>query len=277
MAAFLEPGDALVVGLAGLGRADVHRVAGLVVAQLAQRPERVREGPGGDQQDPPPRRGGDAVRERPPEPQVILHVTGLAHADRHPPLVRQPLAQELPEVDGGVVDRQVRVVDRRDPGAVRVGEPLDVAGEFGIAREVVRHPAHPPGQFLGGEQAGAACLRGDDELHGGRPVGVEDDDGVVVVALEDLLAELPEPGDEGDLLALVQLQPVGLRQHDGGDVGEQPRPDDLTHGPGSIPSGRPRCSSGRSRSRSSRCRPHVRLLTSGSRRRGPSGRVRRSS
>ena len=69
-------------------------------------------------------------------------------------------------------------------------------------------------------------------------MGVEHDDGVVVVALEDVLAELVEPGDEGDLLALVQRQPVGLRQYDGGDVGEQPGSDDLTHGFGSIPSGR---------------------------------------
>ena len=52
-----------------------------------------------------------------------------------------------------------------------------------------------------------------------------------------LLAQLPQAGDEGDLLALVELQPDLLGQHDGGDVGEQARPDDLTHG-SSIPSAR---------------------------------------
>ena len=182
MAALLEPGDALVVGLARLRREDVHRVARLVVAQLAQRPEGVRQRAGGDEQDPAARRGGDAVRQRAAEPQVVLHVAGLADPDGHPPLVGQALAEELPEVDGGVVDRQVLVLDRGDPGAVLVGELLDVVGQFGIAGEVVRHPAHAARQLLGGEQTGAALLGGDDELDGGRPVGVQDDDGVVVVA-----------------------------------------------------------------------------------------------
>ena len=37
---------------------------------------------------------------------------------RDPPLVGQPVAEELPEVRGGVEDRQVVVFDRGDPGAV---------------------------------------------------------------------------------------------------------------------------------------------------------------
>lgn len=277
--ALLEPGDPLLVGLPRFGREDVHRIAGLVVTQFAQRPEGVGEGAGGDEQDPSPGGGGDAVGERPPQPQMVLHVPGLADPDGHPPFVGQAFAEELPEVDGGVVDRQELVLDRGDPGAVLVRELLDVPGEFGIAGEVVRHPAHPARQLLGGEETGAAGLRGDHELDGRRPVRVEHDDGVVRVgglALEDVLAEPAQAGDEGDLLAVVELQPVGLRQDDGGHVREESRPDDLTHGC-SIRSVRSRCSSDRSRSRSSRCRPPGRPRTDGNRRRAPADRVRRSS
>ena len=58
------------------------------------------------------------VAERAAEPQEVLGVGGLAHADADPALVGQALAEELPQVGGGVEDRQVVVVDRGDPGAV---------------------------------------------------------------------------------------------------------------------------------------------------------------
>ena len=38
-----------------------------------------------------------------------------------------------------------------------------------------------------------------------------------------------EAGDEGDLLAVVDLEPDLFRQHDGGHVGDEPCPDDLSH------------------------------------------------
>jgi hypothetical protein len=95
-------------------------VRALVLAELAQRPERVRHRPGREQQHLAVGRG-DRVAERPAGTQEVLGVTGLAHADADPLLVRQAPAQVVPEVHGGVEDRQVRVVDRRDPGAVLLG------------------------------------------------------------------------------------------------------------------------------------------------------------
>ena len=201
----------------------------LVVAQLAQRPERVAQRAGGDEHDLAVALG-DRVAERAAEAQVVLGVRGLADPDRHPALVRQPVAEELPEVGGGVEDRQVVVVDRGDPGAVVVRLRGDQAGELGVAREVVRPPAHAAGQLLGGEQARAPVLRGHDELDRGRPVRVEDDDGVVVEGVEDLAAQLLQAGHQRDVLAVVQLPADLLRQHDRRDVREQTRADDLTHG-----------------------------------------------
>jgi hypothetical protein len=68
-------------------------------------------------------------------------------------------------------------------------------------------------------------------------VRVENHDGVVVVPFEDVLPELVQARDEGDLLAVVELEPLLLREHDGGHMGEEAGPDDLTHG-SAIPSAR---------------------------------------
>jgi hypothetical protein len=60
-------------------------------------------------------------------------------------------------------------------------------------------------------------------------VRVHQDDRVRLETVEDLRAETPEPRDEADLLALVDLQPDLLGQHDRGDVRDDPRADDLSH------------------------------------------------
>src|SRR5690606_32258290 len=136
-----------------------------------------------------------------------------------------------PQVDGGVVDRQVRVVDGGDPGAVRVGAVGHGPRQLGVSGEVVGHAAHAARQLLGGEQPGAAVVGGDDELDRGGPVGVEDDDGVVVVhPVEHVGPQPPQPVDEGEVLAAVQLAADGLRQDDRGDVGEEPGADYFSHG-----------------------------------------------
>ena len=233
----LQPLDPLGVRRPRLGGPDVRGVAGLVRAQLAQRPERVRQRARGDQQDLAVR-SRDGRAERPARAQEVLGVAGLRGADRDPPLAQAP-AEVVPQVDGGVVDGQVRVVDRGDPGAVRVGLAGDGVREFRVARPVVGDPAHAARQFVGGEQPGPGGLRGHDELDGGVPVRVEHHDGVVVERLEDLGAQPFQARDQADLLALVQLEPLRVRQHDRGHVREQPRPDDLTHR--AHPSGRHPC------------------------------------
>ena len=101
-----------------------------------------------------------------------------------PELAHAIAAQVLPQVGGGVEDRQVRVIDRGDPGTVLIRLGRDGPGQLGVAGEVIRPARHPARQFLGGEQAGPPLLGGHDELHGGRPMGVQDHDRVVVEDLE---------------------------------------------------------------------------------------------
>ncbi len=75
---------------------------------LAQRPEGVAQRARRDQDAPCDRCARSPSAERPSEPQVVLGVGGLADADRDPALVRQALAEELPQVGRRVEDRQVR-------------------------------------------------------------------------------------------------------------------------------------------------------------------------
>src|SRR5215510_13373149 len=72
-------------------------------------------------------------------------------------------------------------------------------------------------------------MRGDDELDRGVPVRVEYEHGVVVKSLEYLGAEPAKAWHQADLVALVQLEALLARQHDGGHVCQQPRADNLTH------------------------------------------------
>ena len=134
--ALAEPREPLEVGRRGLGGEDVIDARGLVIAQLAQRPERMRQRAGRDQHDFAVGLG-DRVAEGPAEPQVVFGVRGLAHADRDPPLVRQTLAEELPHVGGRVEDRQVIVFDRGDPGAVLVGLRGDQVRQLRVTGKVV--------------------------------------------------------------------------------------------------------------------------------------------
>ena len=282
MVALGEPAEPLEVGRHRLGREDVLDTGGFVVAQLAERPERVAHRAGGDEQHLAVG-GGDRIPERAAEPQVVLGVRGLAHPDGDPALVRQSGAEVLPQVGGRVEDREVLVVDRRDPGSVRVGLGRDRVRQLGIAREVVRPAAHPARQLLGGEEPGTPVVSRDDELHRGGPVGVQDDDGVVVERLEDVPAQLLEPADQRAVLPVVELPPGRLRQCDGRHVREESGADDLTHPSHrqrrarSSPRVRRRCSSRRSRSRTTRCRPRGRCPSDRCRRRVRRGRGRRSS
>ena len=111
-----------------------------------------------------------------------------------------------------------------------VGTRGDRVRQLRVAAIVVRHLAHPARQLLGREQPAAPLVRGDDELDRGGPVRVEDHDRVGPEHVEHLGAQPLQTGYEGDLAALVQGQPLLLRQHDRGDMCEEPRADDLTHG-----------------------------------------------
>ena len=235
----LQPPDPLQVRRAGPGGPDVHRVAGLVRAQFPQRPERVGHRAGGQEQDRAARLA-DGRAERPPRPQEVLGVAGLRRADRDPPLA-EPAAEVVPQVDGGVVGGQARVIDGGDPGSVPVSLAGDGVREFRVTRPVVGDPGHAARQFVGREKPRPHRLGGHDELHGGVPVRVEHHDRVVVQRLEDLRAEPFQARDQADLLALVQFEPLGVRQHDRGDMSQQSRPGNLTHGC-SIPVLRRRCS-----------------------------------
>src|SRR6185312_5435244 len=99
MVALAEPREPLEVGRRSVGGEDVFDARRLVIAQLAQRPKRVRERAGRDQHDFAVGLG-DRVAEGPAEPQVVFGVRGLTDPDRDPPLVRQALAEEFPHVGG---------------------------------------------------------------------------------------------------------------------------------------------------------------------------------
>ena len=228
MIAVREPFHALQVGLARLLREDVLAAGGLVVAQLAQRPERVAERAGGDEQHLAVALA-DGVTERAAEAQVVLRVGCLAHADGDPLLVVEALAEVLPHVRRRVEDRQRVVVDRGDPRAVLVGLARDEARELRVAGEVVVTARHAARQLLRREQPRAAILRRDDELDGRRPVAVEYDDGVVVEHVEHLAPQLLEPGDERRVLAVVEAAPHVLGQHDRRHVRQQTGAYHFTH------------------------------------------------
>src|SRR5215217_8228082 len=83
---------------------DVISPRRLVLSEFSQRPESVAES-SGSQQHNLAIAFSDGITQRPAQPEVVLSVGGLAHADGDPPLVRQPLAKELPQVGGGIEDR----------------------------------------------------------------------------------------------------------------------------------------------------------------------------
>ena len=112
----LEPLDPLLVGRARLRRADVlevggsrGRAAGAASRTCGTARPRPAAAPcGRSRRSPrrsPDRRAGSPPRRR----------SGRPHRD---PALVEALAEELPEVERGVVQRQVRVVDRGDPGRV---------------------------------------------------------------------------------------------------------------------------------------------------------------
>jgi len=78
----------MVVGRGRLRREDVLDARSFVLAQLPQRPEGVAHRPRGDQQNLAVALG-DRITEGPAQPEVVLRVGRLAHADRDPGLVRQ--------------------------------------------------------------------------------------------------------------------------------------------------------------------------------------------
>ena len=75
----------------------------------------------------------------------------------------------------------------------------------GLPGHVVGHARHPAGQLLAGEEPHATLGGGDDELHGREPVAVEDEHQVGLQHVEDLGAQLLEPGVERALVPVVQL------------------------------------------------------------------------
>ena len=100
----LKPLHPLGVRGGRLGCEDVINLRGLVLAQFPQRPKGVAQRTG-SQQHYLAVTLCDCVAQRPAEPEVVLSIGGLAHADGDPPLIRQALPKELPQVGGGVKDR----------------------------------------------------------------------------------------------------------------------------------------------------------------------------
>ena len=78
--------------------------AGLVLAQLPERPERVAQRSGSQQHDLAVA-VGDAIAECPAKSEVVLGISRLTDADGDPPLVWQALAQEFPQIGSGIEDR----------------------------------------------------------------------------------------------------------------------------------------------------------------------------
>src|SRR6185312_8614987 len=142
-----EPVESLVIGGECLLREDVARIGHLVLAQLAQLVERVREGARG-QDDDLTIACRDRLADGATRAEEVLVRRGLTDADADPLLVGEPFAQILPEVDRRVHDRQVGVVDRGDPGAVLLRAILHEVRELRVAPVVVGHRVHPSWQLL---------------------------------------------------------------------------------------------------------------------------------
>src|SRR5688572_9225909 len=95
--ACLKPLHPFGVGGGSLRCEDVINPRGFVLTEFSQRPERVAESSGSQQHDLAVA-FSDGITQRPAQPEVVLSVGGLAYPDGDPPLVRQPLAKELPQV-----------------------------------------------------------------------------------------------------------------------------------------------------------------------------------
>ena len=94
MVAFLEPGDAFLVGGVRLG---VKMCVGSLASwsRSSRSGQKVwRQGAGGEAGRLAVG-GGDGVAERPADPQVVLGVAGLADADGDPALVGQPAPRKF--------------------------------------------------------------------------------------------------------------------------------------------------------------------------------------
>ncbi len=70
---------------------------------------------------------------------------------------------------------------------------------------------------------------GDQVLHRGEPVRVDDHDRVDVETIQHLAPQPNQPRHQRDLFALVELETGRLVEHDGWSVTNQPSADYLTH------------------------------------------------
>ena len=118
--------------------------------------ERVRHRTGGNDDDLAIGRG-DGFTNCAPNTQEVIGLAGLADTDGQPLLV-EAFAKVGPQVDGRVVQRQVLVIDRRDPGAVRFGAIGDGVGQLRVAAPLVRNAAHAARKFFSREEAGPAIV-----------------------------------------------------------------------------------------------------------------------
>ena len=227
MAALGKPAQALHIHVACLLADDVGGVAGLVLAQLLELVEGVRQGSGRDDDDLAVA-GGDGLADGATHAQKVIGLTGLADAHREPALVHPP-TEIAPQVERGVVQREIFIVDGGDPRAIGLTAGGDGLRELRVTAPLKGNAAHPARQLLGGEEACATGVGGDDKLDRGEPVRVQHDHGVVVEGLELLLAQPLESGDDRDLFAVVELVADVLGKHDRGDMRQQARGDNLTH------------------------------------------------
>ena len=84
-------------------------------------------------------------------------------------------------------------------------------------------------QKIAAYPAPQALVGRDDEFHRGEPVGIEHDHRVRLQFVQHLFAQAFETGHQGIFLPVVQGQPLCLRQHDGGFMGNDASADDFTH------------------------------------------------
>ena len=117
MVALGKPRHDLFVVLIGLWRINVNRVAGLVLAQIAQLVKGVAECARAKNQNLAIT-VTDGFAECAACANEVFGSSGLANRHADPTLVVYSATEVVPEVGCGIEDRQVRVANRRDPGAV---------------------------------------------------------------------------------------------------------------------------------------------------------------
>ena len=181
-----------------------------MIAELAQWPEPVAESSAGKNHNSTIKLGNSRCEQFTKQHEVVF-IGGLADAGGHPRLVA---LQKRQQVEGGVVHRQVRIIDGRDPGVIPVvGLCGPRLGKFPVASKVVRHLCHTPRQLFGRVLATAVIMAGHDVFDRGEPMGVDDHDRVCLDQRELLRVEIMKPGEQRGVISVVQFSADLLGKH----------------------------------------------------------------